>query len=86
MPRKLKFTAPLKWRRVTVDWPWWQTETPFGTMSVEQRDGKWSWRYCFDEYYNEDKGSCGSLAEGKAYLQHHWDTLLQDVYKSVRPL
>ena len=46
--------------------------TPFGNYTVERLDGRWKWRYCFDEYHDEDNFGCDGEAEGKACAQAHW--------------
>lgn len=48
--------------------------TPFGTVAVERLYGKWQWRYCFDEYYDEDQTQCDSLEDGKAAAQAMWNS------------
>ena len=49
------------------------TYTPFGRMEVYKNFGKWSWGYCFDEYYDEEYFPCGNLDEGKMAAQEEWE-------------
>lgn len=66
---------PLEW----VAWvDGFQAHTPFGSYTVEPPDheiGRRShtWRYCFDEYYDEDTTTCDTIEDGKAAAQAHWN-------------
>lgn len=54
----------LEWKEVRPDW--FSVGAVFGSMHVEcHDDGCWSWRYCFDEYYDEGQHSCESAEAGK---------------------
>jgi hypothetical protein len=82
-PRDEKFTSPLAW---TLDMEpnedgdeIHSANTPFGSYRVEKYEGRWKWRYCFDEYYDEDENSCDDLAEGKQFAQAHWDDRVQSI-------
>ncbi|KAB2656296.1 hypothetical protein F9K94_17510 [Brucella tritici] len=60
---------PLEW----VVWcDGWQAHTPFGSYTVEPYDGCWKWRYCFDEYYDEEEFICEGAEDGKSKAQAHW--------------
>jgi hypothetical protein len=64
--------APLVWvqhRNADHDHgEWWTANTVFGDMSVEngRSQNGICWRYCFDEYYDEDLHACDSIDTGKA--------------------
>lgn len=80
---KLTYTSPLEW---ALSWGpdqdgdmSYAAGTPFGSYSVNTRDGRWEWRYCFDEYYDEYEGECASLDEGKALAQANWDERIQPI-------
>jgi hypothetical protein len=68
--------APLDWRCIRPagdpDGDWWTVETVFGSMSVECDNGRFLWRYCFDEYYDEDSHTCESLEAGKAEAEAYY--------------
>ncbi len=59
-----------------LEWvPWcdgYQAHTPFGSYTVEPEDGHWVWRYCFDEYYDEDRFICHDEQEGKRLSWENW--------------
>jgi hypothetical protein len=86
---ELEFTSPLDWEKAwgpDADGDMsFQASTPFGNLYVDKRDGKWIWRYCFDEYYDEAEGSVDSLEEGKSYLQDYWDNRVQSILASAKP-
>jgi hypothetical protein len=46
--------------------------TPFGSYSVGRNNNRWVWRYCFDEYYDEDTIECENLGEAMAGAEAHW--------------
>lgn len=58
---------------------WYQATTPFGSYHVNRCEGEWLWRYCFDEYYDEDEASCNDLQSGKNAAQAHWDERVADI-------
>jgi hypothetical protein len=62
---------PLEWERCRPEDPppyeWWWAKTVLGDIHVEcDEEGRCSWRYCFDEYYDEGKHDCDSIVDGKA--------------------
>ena len=78
-----RYTCPLSW-----EYSWGPDQdgdeshaagTPFGSYRVEKYEGRWKWRYCFDEYYDEDESECESLEEGKQLSQAHWDERVQSI-------
>lgn len=54
--------------------------TPFGNYTVERIDGRWAWKYCFDEYYDEDQQSCDSLEEGQKAAQADWNERVVTIF------
>lgn len=50
----------------------WQAHTPFGSYTVEPYDGAWKWRYCFDEYFDEEEFICDGPEDGKSKASVHW--------------
>jgi|GEM_PF-3871195 hypothetical protein len=78
-----KYTSPLEWE---VSWgpdedgdECHSANTPFGSYRVERCDGRWKWRYCFDEYYDEDESECDGLEDGRLLAQSHWDDRVQAI-------
>lgn len=50
-----------------------QAETPFGNYNIDTYDsGKVTWRWCFQEHYDEGKSSAGSVEEAKTAAFKHW--------------
>jgi len=85
---ELLYTSPLEWTKA-----WGPDQdgdeshsatTPFGPYSVERWCGQWRWRYCFDEYYDEEEADCSSIDEGKILAQEHWDRRIQPLLASRR--
>lgn len=85
-----KYTCPLEWALA-----WGPDEdgdeshaagTPFGSYTVEKFEGRWKWRVCFDEYYDETEGECDDLDEGKRLAQSHWDERVQPIMSRATPL
>lgn len=61
---------PLEWRELRndpVQGVWLSADTVFGSIDVEQIPGAGCvWRYCFDEYYDEDRHSVENVGVAKA--------------------
>lgn len=60
-----------------LEWVVWcdgfEARTPFGAYHVEPSSGgRWKWRYCFDEYYDEDELECFTCEDGKEFAWKHW--------------
>ena len=50
-----------------------EAHTAFCSFKVEQwASGDWAYRYCFDEYYDEGRGGCKNLEDGKAKCEKIW--------------
>ncbi len=68
--------APLDWRCVRSaddpDGEWWTASTVFGSMDVQRDDGRCLWRYCFDEYYDEDSHACDDIDAGKVEAESYY--------------
>ena len=88
VPADIAALTPLEWSK-----SWGPDEdgdehhtasTPFGSYTVERSRGRWKWKYCFDEYYDEDEASCRDLDEGKAAAQAHWNERVSDVVEHLR--
>lgn len=68
---------PLGWKLVRrdADGEWWTAPTVFGSIDVEE-DPSWharfSWRYCFDEYYDEGRHDCESIEDGKRQAEEFY--------------
>lgn len=62
--------APLEWRchrpAGHADGEWWSADTVFGSIDVEDFYGRFRWRYCVDEYYDEGSEECENVEDGKA--------------------
>lgn len=56
--------------------------TPFGSFAVERLDGRWMWRYCFDEYYDEDHFECEGLEAGKVAAQALWNSRISPLIEA----
>ena len=66
----------------------YKASTSFGLFQVNlisvqaPHDGSFSreisWRYSYEEYYDEDSGSCKSLLEGKRKLEAEWQGRLMN--------
>lgn len=82
-PVGVEAVSPLDWQ------PWlddgsMRAETPFGAYTVEPPDREIGrtdhvWRYCFDEYYDEDERSCDSIEEGMAEAQANWNERIMPI-------
>lgn len=54
--------------------------TPFGNYHVEKVNSvTWRWKYCFDEYYDEDQGTVITQEEAKHYCQQDWDKRIKPI-------
>jgi hypothetical protein len=80
---EITWTAPLEWK---LNWGPDEdgdenhvAETPFGSIYVERSEGRWKWRYCFDEYYDEQTSECDGLEDGKRLAQDFWDERVQPI-------
>jgi hypothetical protein len=62
-----------------------EAPTPFGSYRVEKCGGRWQWRYCFDEYYDEDETPCNSYEEGVAAAQAHWLDRVAPIFAALEP-
>lgn len=70
---------PLEWERAKNYADWWTASTVFGAIDVEKDEdsGKCHWRYCFDEFYDQDSHECESVEAGKAAAERFYlDRLL----------
>jgi len=80
MIKKIYKIKPLEWIESTNELEKsFTASTPFGryfvTQNIDQEDYEYNecyWGYCFDEYHDEDRSSCSSIAEGKKIAQKHW--------------
>lgn len=81
------WVTPLEWN---TDWGpdadgdvCFTAGTPFGSFNVERLNGSWRWRYCFDEYYDEESFECEGEADGKQKAQEHWNGRLAPFIRSA---
>ena len=72
MPEVFTIT-PLVWlQSPNADYPDWWTAQGRGGYQVEKDRGQWKWKYCWDEYYDEDEISCERLEDGKQQAEAHY--------------
>lgn len=75
---------PLQWRRVPIpDREWWTTDTIFGSLDVEDDHGEITWRYCFDEYYDEGREHAESVPAAKATAEAFYRKRLEPALQAV---
>ena len=68
MPDEIYKIKPFKWEYFE-HCEWWELENIFGTMMVEKRGDHYVFRYCIDEYYDEDEIHCNGFEEGKGIAE-----------------
>lgn len=81
--------APLKFKKMReVDGDKnYSASTPFGYIDINYDAGtrEWRWKYCFDEYHDEDENSCDSLKDGKAKANTFWRERLMPALTPTTP-
>lgn len=75
---------PLEWDERMVGSSYYATaSTPFGLYSIDESEGDCVWRYCFDEYYDEDTFVCDSISDAKLAAQRHWLERVEPMLEKV---
>jgi len=78
---------PLEWVQFLDDGSL-QAHTPFGSYTISVPDNKigereFRWKYCFDEYYDEEDFTCDGIEDGKAKAQAHWSERISSLFEPV---
>lgn len=80
----------LEWQQIRdashQDGEWWTASTVFGSLDVEKSEsGRYLWRYCFDEYYDEGSDGCDSVEEGKGAAERLYLSRIMPALESIPP-
>ena len=70
-----RFTIkPLEWTgKIEEEYDSLYSNTPFGNYYITMHEsGRLTWRYCFDEYYDEETFEVDSIDEAKEAALKHW--------------
>jgi len=83
--KPLEWTKKTKYYEGSNRWPetyeiCYEASNTFGSFSVglasQHEESEFTttstWNYCFDEFYDENHGSCKSLLAGKRFLEQLW--------------
>lgn len=90
MSAELFSIKPLEWNQIRTDahedGEWWTASTVFGSFDVERDTGLrcYRWRYCIDEYYDEDSHDCESIEDGKRAAEAYFRERLLPALERIR--
>jgi len=80
---------PLKWQGEVNESQSMEARTPFGSYRIYEKSNvrewetKYSWSFCFDEYYDEGDFECNTVAEGKKSANKHWTERIEQALVKI---